>query len=70
MNHDIYKTLPYPGVDEILEEMRTKIAKEFGVTLTGNRLTVRWWIDEKLVDVHMAILSVDDGEEEIEEVPQ
>ena len=45
----------------ILEEMRKRIAKEFGVTLQGNRLTVRWYVDDEPVDVHMVILSIFDS---------
>jgi len=44
--------------DGQLEEMRKKIAKEFGVTLKGNRLTLRWNVEDQLVDVHMVIESM------------
>lgn len=43
--------------------LRSKIANIAGVTLTGNRLTVRWYRDGELVDVHMIIESVTTPEE-------
>jgi hypothetical protein len=46
--------------------MRLKLANEFGVTVTGNRCTVRWYIDGKLVDVHMIIENVKTPDEEPE----
>jgi hypothetical protein len=47
---------------EVTEELRHKIAKAgMGVTLIGNRLTIRW--GRKLKQVHMVILDVEDGEE-------
>lgn len=44
MIHDIYQMTHEPEVTDVLEEMRKKIAnsKEFGVTLVGDRLTLRW----------------------------
>ncbi len=71
MQHDLYQ-MPYPDdVAPILEEMRQNIAdrKPMGVTLVGNRLTLRW--NRKVrgkqpegVDVHMVILYVQNEESE------
>jgi hypothetical protein len=48
---------------EITEELRQKIAKAgMGVTLVGNRLTVRW--GRKLKQVQMVIIAVEDGEDD------
>lgn len=53
---------------EICETLRKRIAGCAGVTLVGNRLTVRW--HEKnatgtpLVSVHMIIECVDTGEDD------
>lgn len=54
----IYEMEHSKEVAYVLEEMRQKVGKEFGVTLVGNRLTVRWNMDGQLVDVHMIIESV------------
>lgn len=45
-------------VETVLKSMTLKIANEFGVTRQGNRLTVRWYVDGELVDVHMIIENV------------
>lgn len=70
MQKSIYDIQPQEGsVDETLEELRLKLAKIVGVTLQGNRLTVRWHDPKdrgKLKSVHMVILEVDDGEPENE----
>jgi len=51
--------MKYPkGVEEVLEEMRSRIAEIVAVTLVGNRLTVRFYLRGELVDVHMIIESV------------
>lgn len=54
----IYKCQIESDEASVLEELRCKIAGIAGVTLTGNRLTVRWYKDDQLVDVHMIIESV------------
>ena len=42
----------------ILEQLRKKIGDVVGVTLAGNRLTVRWNDEnERLVDVHLIVIS-------------
>lgn len=64
MEHPLYE-MKYPTakVGKILEALRLKIAKEAGVTLVGNRLTVRWNMpDRKMAQVHMIIENVEDGE--------
>jgi hypothetical protein len=62
MNHDIYQMKQHPVTDRVLEEMRQNIAdgRVMGVTLQGNRLTVRW--GESLKQVHMVIIEVEDGD--------
>ena len=40
---------------EVLEDLRKQIAQTMGVTLNGNRLTVRWYKDNELVNVHLII---------------
>lgn len=65
----IYEMEHTPEVERVLEEMRTRLAKQFGVTVTGNRCTVRWNMDGQLVDVHMIIENVttpEEGEEQDE----
>jgi len=49
--------------DGIVERMRQRLAEVFGVTVVGDRVTVRWHetddgIDSQLVDVHMVILDI------------
>lgn len=64
MNIEVYDYESLDKAEPILEELRKKIATIAGVTLMGNRLTVRWGDGECLKDVHMIILSVDDGKSE------
>ncbi len=75
---DIYSWVPCSMqeefADELLKEMRDKISKSnlgFGVTLTGNRLTLRWsdGTNLGLTEVHMIIanISSDRIPEEFEE---
>jgi Ni,Fe-hydrogenase III large subunit len=54
----VYEMEHSKEVAYVLEQMRQKVGKEFGVTLVGNRLTVRWNMDGQLVDAHMIIESV------------
>lgn len=69
MKHDIYQKLAGEE-DYYLELMRQKVAETMGVTLAGNRLTVRFSDpndrrkNPALVQIHMVILEVDDGEME------
>ena len=67
----IYEITPQEGlIDDTLEELRSKISQIAGVTLQGNRLTVRWNSTEdktKFRMVHMVILEVEDGEPNEEE---
>jgi hypothetical protein len=42
MKHDIYETISKAPVQKILDTMKDKLSKEFGVTITGNRMTLRW----------------------------
>lgn len=56
----------HEGVPELLEEMRNKLAKEFGVTLIGNRCTLRWLMDDQFVNVHMIIAEATTAEESLE----
>ncbi len=59
----IYEMEHAPAVRRVLDEMRHRLATLFGVTVTGNRCTVRWSMDGKLVDVHMIIENVTTPEE-------
>jgi predicted NUDIX family NTP pyrophosphohydrolase len=53
-----------PEAAKIVEAMRQKLAKEFGVTVQGSIVTVRWYEqkDGPLVSVSMSIHDVDNGE--------
>jgi hypothetical protein len=66
MEIPIYKMKHESQVAAILEEMRKRCAKEFGVTLVGNRLTLRWGAGAKLIEAHMIIEHVNNGEDEEE----
>lgn len=66
----IYKCKMDSSESKVLEELRSKIAVIAGVTLTGNRLTVRWNQDGALVDVHMLIESVTTPEEARQELAE
>ena len=44
--------------EQVLEELRKRIAEVAGVTLVGNRLTVRFNFKGRLSDVHMLIENV------------
>jgi hypothetical protein len=46
------------GVGEVLEDLRRRLCPQFGVTLVGNRLTVRWDMRGQPVDAHMIIENV------------
>lgn len=59
----IYKCKMDSDEEKVLEELRSKIAGVAGVTLMGNRLTVRWYQDDQIVDVHMIIASVSTSKE-------
>ena len=51
--------MKYPkGVLEVLEQLRERIATVAGVTLVGNRLTVRWNMGGQMVAAHMIIENV------------
>jgi hypothetical protein len=53
-----------PEVMEVLDEVRLLIAKVAGVTLSRDRLTIRFGKGDKLKQIHCLILEVDDGEPE------
>lgn len=59
----IYEMSHSPEIAAVLEELRTKIGQVAGVTITGNRCTVRWNMNGQLVDVHMIIESITTPEE-------
>ena len=68
MNREIYEVLLEPSEEAVIKELQEKLHKGgAGITVSGNRVTARWTIDGKFVDVHMVIVSVDDGEEPIDE---
>lgn len=58
MRTSLYEIEHQVGVGEVLEELRARIASAAGVTLIGNRLTVRFELEGELVDAHMIIESV------------
>lgn len=61
MKYPIYE-LKYPEeTAKILNDLQKRCAKNFGVTLVGNRLTLRWGVGSTLQQVHMIIENVDDG---------
>lgn len=49
----LYQCEYTPEQRKVLEELRSRIAQVAGVTLQGNRLTVRW--GSPLTNVHMII---------------
>ncbi len=51
----IYELQYHAEVNDLLERMRQKLAKSFGVTVQGNRCTLRWIEGNNLVSVHMII---------------
>lgn len=64
MNIELYKMEWPDGVAPILKELQKRIAKVAGVTVVGNRLTVRWRQGGKLVQVHAVIVNIDDGNDD------
>ena len=62
MEHVINDVIVPTPVANVLEDLRGKIAALMGITLYGNRLTMRWTnSDGRLVQVSTIIVSVDDG---------
>ncbi len=55
---DIYEMKHSTGVEEVLNSMLDKLSGVVGITITGNRVTLRWMLRGKCVDVHMALLEV------------
>lgn len=74
MKHHIYKLAKQESsVDKTLGELRDTISNSGpGVTLQGNRLTVRWTNKKsgEWKQVHMIVLEVEDGEPEPVEIPE
>jgi len=66
MNYDIYEMEHPAPVQEVLDDLRRIVHDKggAGITLVGNRLTIRWSLpyQKKLVQVHCVILDVEDGE--------
>ena len=63
---DIYK-IKHPEIDLLLEAMRKRIANNMGVTLSGNRLTMRFNYNGDLVQIETVILNVSSEELDAEE---
>lgn len=63
MTHrDVFETKKDNFIDEIVEDMRQRIAdrQPFGVTVSGNRLTMRWNDKNNLLrQAHMVIVCVE-----------
>lgn len=58
-DHHIYHCIASKRQEELLDELGARIAKVAGVTISGNRLTIRWNDPSgDLVQVHCAILEV------------
>lgn len=64
----IYETEHEPEVARVLERMQLKMSEVFGVTVQGNRCTVRFNMDNQLADVHMIIENVTTPKEHREEM--
>lgn len=64
---DVYRVDYEPDEAELLEDMRKKIAVSFSVSLTGNRLFLRWQSKGEIVSAHMVILKVTTPGEKIDE---
>lgn len=62
----IYEMTHKPEVQAVLDEMSGKLSGEFGVTLVGNRLTLRWYKGGELVSAHMILESVFTDQEAVE----
>ena len=52
-----------PVQEELIEEMRQKVAKQFGVTVQGQFVTLRWsnGLKSPLKSVTMVVIDADDG---------
>jgi hypothetical protein len=64
VTHDIYELKLPHHAEKAMEELREKLHTKagLGVTLMGNRMTLRW--GKSLRSVHMVILEVEDGRPE------
>lgn len=62
----VYKMDHELEVAEVLERMRLNLSEAFGVTIVGNRCTLRWNMDGQLVDVHMIVENVTTPKEAME----
>lgn len=60
---DIFETSREHTESETLDHFRDKLAEQFGVTLNGNRLTLRSRIDGNYVSIHCVILEYTTPEE-------
>jgi len=60
MKNDIYKLAEDPERDRALAVFRNKCAETMGVTLQGNRLTLRSKLDGKDIQMHAVIIYVYD----------
>ena len=50
----------YTG-SSLIEDMRRKLSKDFGITVSDNKVTVRWNRNDQLASVTMVIIDCDDG---------
>jgi hypothetical protein len=57
-----------PVANDIIEAMRKKLVSTgVGVTIQGSLVTLRWYENDRLVQVTMAVSDVDDGTVEFED---
>lgn len=61
-----------PAAETIVDDLRRRLHDRagLGVTVQGDRVTVRWGRGDKLVQVSMVIAEIDDGRDEPDEVPK
>jgi hypothetical protein len=65
----IYEMKHSEEVEAVLEDMRIKLSESFGVTVKGNRVTLRWYLKgnkDHFCDIHMIIDNVYTPTESIE----
>jgi hypothetical protein len=61
MRHEIYEMTHPIHLEQTLDELRNIVHVKggAGITIQGNRVTIRW--GNPMRDVHMVLLSVNDG---------
>jgi hypothetical protein len=67
---EVYNLKTTRDEDAVLDELRKKVSEVAGVTIQGNRLTIRFKMDGALVNIHSAILRITTPAEEREQLRQ